>query len=193
MRGRVLDVGGKRKGKRGTFRPPLRAVEQWAYLNTDASTGPDYCCNAESIPLPDGSIDTIVMTELLEYLPRPKSVLRELYRISKTGAHVLVSTPLLHPIHGDHWADRARYAPVMLREMFEATGFNVCSIEPMGSVGAVIFDTLRVAFGYAGAKGGNRLLTRLLKATTEFFWWVDKISKKQKSHINTGYFSILTK
>lgn len=193
MRGRVLDVGGKRKGMRGTFRPPFKTVKQWAYLNTDASTGPDYCCNAESIPLPDGSIDTIVMTELLEYLPRPKRVLRELHRISKTGAHVFISTPLLNPIHGDHWADRARYTSVMLREMFEETGFKVRSIEPMGSVGAVIFDTLRVAFGYAYTNGGNRFFGRLLKATAAFFWWVDKITKMQKDYINTGYFSVLTK
>jgi len=193
MQGRVLDVGGKRKNRRGAFKPPAVGVKRWEYLNTDATTDPDYCCSAESIPLPDASIDTVVMAELLEYLPKPLEVLRELHRVTKLGAYVLISTPFLNPIHGDDWADRARYTPVMLRDMVEETGFNVCSIEPMGSVGAVIYDTLRVAFGYASAHGGNRFCTRLLKGTVPFFKWFDKKMKAQNRYINTGYFIVIKK
>ena len=66
MRGRVLDIGGRKIGKRGIFSPPLDRVDLWEYLNTDPLTKPDYCCNAEKIPLPDFSVDTVIMTELLE-------------------------------------------------------------------------------------------------------------------------------
>ncbi len=38
MRGRVLDIGGKKKNRRGRFRPPLQHTESWEYLNADPET-----------------------------------------------------------------------------------------------------------------------------------------------------------
>lgn len=193
MLGRVLDVGGKRAGRRGTFSPPSMGVDRWEYLNSDEATSPDYLTTAESIPLPDASIDTVVMTELLEYLANPIEVFCELYRVIKPGAYVIISTPFLNPIHGDDWADRARYTPIMLREMVTKTGFKICSIDPMGSVGAVLYDTLRVAFGYACENDGNKFFSRLLRGTAPIFRLIDKKMITQKRYINTGYFVIIKK
>ncbi len=193
MKGRVLDVGGKRVGKRGSFRPPMEAVQSWEYLNIDESTEPDYCCNAEEIPLPDESIDTVIMTELIEYLPDPKKVLSEIYRVTKDGCHVLISVPLLNPIHGDHWADRVRFTPVALREMAQESGFQLDTIEAMGSVGAVIYDVLRVSFGYADSDGNYTKCNKLLEKSRRFFSWFDKKTSQQKKYINTGYFMVMRK
>ena len=66
MKGRVLDVGGKKIDRRGTFIPPFDQVNSWEYLNSDEKTKPDYCCSAENIPLEDASVDTVIMTEVLE-------------------------------------------------------------------------------------------------------------------------------
>ena len=44
--GLVLDIGGKRNDKRGTFRPTDKGVE-WLYLNIDESTKPDFLSSAE--------------------------------------------------------------------------------------------------------------------------------------------------
>jgi len=103
----VLDLGGKKVGKRGSFMPPIESVKSWEYLNSDASTKPDYCCSADVIPLESGSIDTIIMTEVLEYLPNPKAVFIEMFRVLSRSGHVLFSVPFLHPVHGDSWSDRA--------------------------------------------------------------------------------------
>ena len=193
MKGRVLDVGGNRVGKRGSFRPPMEAVQSWEYLNTDESKGPDYCCQAEEIPLPDKSIDTVIMTELMEYLPNPEEVLSEIYRVTKDGCHVLISVPFLNPVHGDHWADRSRFTPVALREMAQEAGFQVDTIEAMGSVGAVIYDVLRVACGYAASDNSYARWNRLLEQGRGFFSWLDKKTGQQKKYINTGYFIVMRK
>ena len=193
MKGRVLDVGGKRVGKRGSFRPPMEAVQNWEYLNTDESTEPDYCCNAEAIPLSNETVDTIIMTELMEYLPEPKKVLSEIYRIAKNSCNIFISIPLLNPIHGDYWADCVRYTPVMLHEMAEETGFHIIKIEPMGSVGAVIYDILRVATSYGDESGGLRRFSSLLLKSRGLFRWIDKKTERQKKYINTGYFLIMSK
>ena len=193
MKGRVLDIGGKKTGKRGMFSPPIENVELWEYLNTDQSTNPDYCCDAEEIPLPDQSIDTVIMTELLEYLSEPKKVLSEIYRIAKDSCQVLISAPLLNPIHGDYMADRARYSTVMLRELAEETGFQIIKIETMGSVGAVVYDILRAAFGYTNIAGRYSKWGKLLYKSKGFFFWLDKILDHQKRYINTGYLMIIKK
>lgn len=77
MRGYVLDIGGKKDNKRGKFRPPLQQVTSWRCVNIDASTNPDFCCSAESIPLHDESIDGFLLCEVLEHLEHPEAVLKE--------------------------------------------------------------------------------------------------------------------
>jgi SAM-dependent methyltransferase len=193
MKGRVLDVGGKKIGRRGDFVPPLDQVESWKYLNTDEKSQPDYFCTAEDIPLEDASTDTVIMTEVLEYLPYPQKVFAEIYRILTDNGHVILSTPFLNPVHGDHWVDRARYTPVMLKEMIEEAGFKLKSLEPMGSTGAVIFDTLRVSFGYASASGNKLFLNTILRIFRPFFKLIDYLTVGQKKYINTGYFMVLKK
>ncbi len=193
MNGRVLDVGGKKTGRRGSFVPPLENVESWEYLNSDEATKPDYCCGAEKIPLENESVDTVIMTEVLEYLPEPKKVFSEIYRILSVKGHALVSVPFLNPVHGDHWADRARYTALMLKEIIEPVGFSISTLEPMGSVGAVLFDILRVAFSYAGEKKQRPIYTRVLGLSRLFFGWFDNIANSQTNYINTGYFLVIKK
>ena len=193
MKGRVLDIGGRKIGKRGTFRPPVEDVTSWEYVNTDLSTKPDYCCDAKAISLPDETADTVIMTELLEYLPEPTKVLSEIHRLLKKGGHVLISTPFLNPIHGDYWVDRTRYTSIKLREITEEAGFQVATIEKMGSVGAVIYDVLKVACGYAASDNNYSRWNRLLERCRGFFSWLDKKTVKQKKYINTGYFLVMRK
>jgi len=189
----VLDIGGNKIGKRGLFSPPKENIEFWEYLNIDQSTNPDYCCNADNIPLPDISIDTVIMTELLEYLPNPKKVMAEIYRVTKNGGNMLISVPFLNPLHGDYWIDRMRYTPVSLEEMANEKGFTVKKLEPMGSVGAVVYDILRAAFGYADKAGRHIKWGKLLDKSQRLFFLLDQIFESQKKYINTGYFFVIQK
>lgn len=193
MKGIVLDVGGKKIDRRGTFIPPLDQVNSWKYLNPDDKTKPDYCCSAENIPLEDESVDTVIMTEVLEYLTKPEIVISEIYRVLCENGHLIISTPFLNPIHGDYWSDRARYTPVMLKEKLEGTGFKLKSLEPMGSVGSVLYDILRVAFGYADERGKFGICGRILPRMRFFFSWLDRKMGTQRKYINSGYFLVLSK
>lgn len=196
MRGKVLDIGGKRENKRGQFRPILEKVESWQYLNPDATTKPDYYCKAENIPVEDGIIDTVIITEVLEYLEDPEKVLSEIYRILSPQGICLISTPLLIPIHGDHMFDRQRFTPLKLNEMFKKAGFDNIQIEPMGSLGAVLHDFFHVALGYAYSDQRSltcRIFRRCLHILEPFFWYLDEITKKQKQYLTTGYFIRLSK
>lgn len=51
------------------------------------------------IPLPDESVDLIIMTEVLEHLKNPLNALKEAYRILKDNGLLLLTTPMTWPIH----------------------------------------------------------------------------------------------
>ncbi len=196
MRGRVLDIGGRKVRHRGCFRPPVHQVDSWEYLNLDSSTQPDYCCDAAQIPIDDGIVDTIVMTEVLEYLERPESVLTEIYRLLSQNGVCIISVPFLHPVHGDWQSDRYRWTSVRLEELFRGAGFKEISIQPMGSVWAVLHDVLHVSWGYSHPNPNRmhiKILRKLLHWSTPLFEWLDTKTSVSDKYVNTGYFVVLKK
>lgn len=196
MRGKVLDIGGKKNKKRGYFRPPLDRVQSWEYLNCDPDTGPDYCCDAAQVPLEDGTFDTVVMTEVLEYLEKPEVVLSEAYRLLCQNGVCIISVPFLHPVHGDWQLDRHRWTSVKLEEACRNAGFEEILIQPMGSVWAVLHDVLHVSLGYSHPRANQihiKIFRKLLHWSTPFFWWLDGKAVVLKKYVNTGYFVVLKK
>lgn len=196
MSGRVLDIGGRRDNRRGCFRPPIKQVARWEYLNSDPDGQSDYCCDAAEIPLDDHSIDTVVMTEVLEYLDRPEQVLSEISRILKVGGVCILSVPFLNPVHGDWQCDRQRWTAIKLEQVCREASFTKIDIKPMGSIWSVLHDFLHVSFGYAHPKPNRiyvKVLRRLLRCSTPLFLWLDSKSERLKKYINTGYFATMKK
>jgi len=82
----------------------------------------------------------------------------------------------------------------MLREMAEETCFQIKKMEAMGSVGAVIYDILRVAIGYANEGGElTRFWNLSLRSSRGLFGWIENMTERQKKYINTGYFVVMFK
>jgi len=194
--GKVLDVGGKKNDKRGRFRPPLNAVESWEYLNTDASTKPDYCCSAEEIPIDGKKIDLILMAEVLEHLENPSKVLEEVCRVLKPSGQIVATMPFLYPIHADPY-DFQRWTPERIKLEFKKAGFTISKIEPMGSVFAVIYDLLFVSLGMASKNRKalkNRVVNKLIMPIIAwFFMRLDKAYMYKAERITTGYFIVAIK
>jgi len=189
--GKVLDVGGKKSDKRGGFRPPLNAVESWEYLNTDASTDPDYCCSAEKIPVDEKKFDLILMAEVLEHLENPSQVLDEACRVLKPSGQIVATMPFLYPIHADPY-DYQRWTPERIKLEFEKAGFTILKIDPMGSFFAVIYDLLFVSLGMASKNRRalkNRVINKFIMPIIAWtFMRLDKIYMYKAKRITTGYF-----
>lgn len=58
-----------------------------------------YVCSLDAIPVEDGRFDTVVMTQVLEHIPKPRDVLREISRVMKPGGQLWISAPLFYPEH----------------------------------------------------------------------------------------------
>jgi SAM-dependent methyltransferase len=196
MRGHVLDVGGRKINRRGRFTPPLDAVSSWKYLNPDPAAQPDHLGSADAIPLPDGSVDTVILTEVLEYLPDCGKALGEIRRVLAPGGVLILTVPFLAAIHGDPDWDRDRPTAVRIRELAATAGLVVSELREMGGLGAVLHDLFHVYLGYAA--GGSKALRlrfgrRALSALVPIFRWMDSGSSPQRRFIHTGYFAILRK
>ncbi len=74
------------------------------FLATDLRVLPtvDFTSDASALPLADGSVDLVLALELIEHVPEPATVLREIARVLRPGGTVILSVPSTVPRHDDH-------------------------------------------------------------------------------------------
>jgi len=88
-------------------------------------------CNCEHYPLPfnDNTIDEVYSSHFLEHIADPNAFLIDLMRIMKPGAEALIHVP--NHQYSQSWVSSHKWQPAMpyLRQMIEARGFQVISIE----------------------------------------------------------------
>lgn len=184
--GKIVDIGGKKRNKRGSFRPPLEQCESWEYVNIDKSTGPDYLCSADKIAVANDSFDFVIMTEVIEHLETPEAVIKECVRVLKKNSLLIISAPFLYPIHADP-TDLQRWTPEKIRKEWDLAGLNVERIEYMGGIIGVIFDLIAIYIDSAPQNLLTKAFRKILFLSTPFFLYLDSKSKA-KDRITTGFY-----
>jgi len=194
MQGDILDIGGKKDNKRGSFRPPMNQVRSWRYVNIDESTDPDYCCNAENIPLPNEAIDGFLLCEVLEHLERPEVVLQEAFRVLKLGGYGWITMPFLYQVHADPY-DYQRWTDAKLYQVLKTIGFTEAEINPMGGVFLVIHDLWYSSLCRSPQKSSvlNKVGFRIHWLSRHFFQMLDKHFHYTKSYMTTGWAVLIRK
>lgn len=97
----------------------------WDYSNLDIIG------NLLCIPLMDNACDIVICTQVLEHVPEPSIVLRELHRVMRRGGHLFVSVPQWWFQHQKPY-DYYRYTSFGLRYLLEQAGFEIAFIKPIG-------------------------------------------------------------
>lgn len=141
--GRILDVGcGYQPYRSLLLSAPSQATE---YIGLDLPDNiyrpPELAWDGQRIPLQDLSVDSVLLTEVLEHCPEPEAVLQEIARVLKPGGFMFLTVPFIWPIHTvPH--DEFRYTPFALRRLLERAGFPGPSIQATGGRHAVLALTL---------------------------------------------------
>jgi SAM-dependent methyltransferase len=113
------------------------AAKQYLGMDLDNSaiyteTNPDILWDGYTIPLADGMIDSVMITEVLEHCPYPAIVLKEVARVLKPKGKIVFSVPFLWPLHESPW-DLYRYTPFAIEALFKDAGLAVPVLETYGS------------------------------------------------------------
>lgn len=186
----VMDLGGKRENKRGTFQPSEQQARVWWYLNLDLSTSPNIFADVTHTPLKTGSVDCILCTEVLEHLPDPQACVDEIHRLLRNGGLVFASTPFFYPVHADPY-DFQRFTEDGLRYLFRS--FSSVEIFRMGGYAGVL--GLLVEIGIAGVEGNtsiHKFMRWAMKWVSRWLCHYDLIVFGKEStawqKFTTGYF-----
>jgi SAM-dependent methyltransferase len=129
---RVLDVGAGIGQYRSLFAHCDYRTQDFGLEPGTAGkyTPLDYESDITAIPVPDGSFDVVLCTEVLEHVPKPVAAVREMSRILRPGGRLLLSAPLGSHLHQEPYHFYGGYTPYWYRHFLPAVGCDVEAIEP---------------------------------------------------------------
>ena len=104
-----------------------------------------HVCSLDQIPVEDQRYDAVILTQVLEHLPDPKLVLKELNRVLKPGGKLYLTAPLFYPEHEQPY-DFFRYTQFSLDMLCKHAGFEIEEIDWLeGYFGTLSFQLEQAA------------------------------------------------
>jgi len=159
IRGRVLDIGCGTKPYRRLFPGATQYVGTETKRTFTPGNQADVTCFGEALPFRTTTFDAVVCTEVLEHVAEPSDFLREVERVMRPGAVLLLTTPQTWGLHEEPY-DFYRYTKYGLQYLFRKAGFEMIEVAPTtGTLGTV--GQRLSSFFYYRLGGRNRLLKPL--------------------------------
>lgn len=87
-----------------------------------------YVCDLENIPVDSDKYDLVLFTQVMEHLPNPEKVLKELNRVLRPGGELWLSTPLYYEEHEIPY-DFFRYTQYGLKHLLESNNYVLKQID----------------------------------------------------------------
>jgi SAM-dependent methyltransferase/uncharacterized protein YbaR (Trm112 family) len=148
----VLSVGG------GPGRENPRVIN----LNLEAFDSVDLVADATNLPLVDAAFDTVTANAIIEHLPNPGDLMREIHRVLKPGGYCQLMVPFLFPFHA-YPSDYQRYSD---RGVMEITrGFDPVRLEvltgPASACNVILREYLRILVPGGNSRAGRLILNGL--------------------------------
>src|SRR5687768_9225332 len=99
-----------------------------------------YVCDLAHIPVEDGRFDVVIFNQVMEHLPDPLSVLKELARVLKPGGRMICTAPLFYEEHEEPY-DFFRYTQFAWRHLIREAGLTLERLDWMeGYMGTVAYQ-----------------------------------------------------
>ncbi len=100
----------------------------------------DYECDLTSVlPFDDGAFDTVLLSDVLEHVPQPEHLCKEMARVLSPGGRVIINVPFYYWLH-EHPHDYYRYTEFALRRFIEIAGLSLLELRAIGGAPEIMAD-----------------------------------------------------
>jgi SAM-dependent methyltransferase len=141
--GRLLDLG---CGKVPLYALYAPLVSQVTCVDWAPGEHIDECCDlAQPLPFASASFDTIVLSDVLEHVPEPDLLWREMTRTLAPGGHVIMNVPFYYSVHA-HPHDYYRYTNFALERFVRNNGLELVCLTAFGGLPEIVADLFAKAF-----------------------------------------------
>lgn len=154
----------------------------------------DFECDlTKDLPFENGQFDTIILSDVLEHIPRPEYLWKEMFRILAGGGKILMNVPFYYWLH-EPPHDYYRYTEYSLRRFAESEGLKVLVLEPIGGAPEILADILAKnllkipRIGRTLSIGIQYLTYKFIRTSLG-----ERISKKTSKVFPFGYFMVVEK
>lgn len=100
----------------------------------------DFECDLTKVlPFTDREFDTIIISDVLEHVPQPEHLWREMSRILSGDGKIIMSVPFYYWLH-EQPHDYYRYTEFALRRFVESSGLRLIQLNSIGGAPEIMAD-----------------------------------------------------
>jgi SAM-dependent methyltransferase len=111
----------------------------------------------QTLPLESAGFDTVLLTDVLEHIPEPAALMREIGRLLRPSGTLILGVPFFYGIHEEPY-DYYRYTEFALRRFCDLNGLAVAELEPYGGLPEIVFDLVSRAIDFLPARLSGALI-----------------------------------
>lgn len=194
-RGRLIDLGCGDVPLYAAYKSLVTDVVCVDWQNTPhKSIYLDHECDlSRSLPFAAGVFDTIILSDVLEHVPEPEQLWREMARILAPGGKLLLNVPFYYCVHeAPH--DYYRYTEFALRRFAALAGLEIVLLQPVGGSPEILADFTSKHLQFVPLIG--RPLAAAVQGATRVFVRTAigrKLSERTAGAFPLGYFLVAGK
>jgi SAM-dependent methyltransferase len=142
-RGRLLDLGCGNVPLFGLYREMVDEVIciDWPASRHQKQHIDVFADLTLPLPLNDSSFDTILLSDVLEHIPNPENLVREIARLLRPGGATVIGVPFLYWIH-ETPHDYNRYTRYQLERLLTKAGLEITELVEVGGSPEVLADIM---------------------------------------------------
>jgi SAM-dependent methyltransferase len=190
--GRLLDLGCGKAPLYGVYKDLVTEVtcvdwgnslHQTDHLDKEADL-------TQPIQFPNEAFDTIVLSDVLEHIPVPLDLCREISRLLSPGGKLIMNVPFYYPLH-ETPHDFYRYTEFALRRFMECSEMRILQLDPVGGAVEIVSDV--ISKNLMRLPVGGFFAARVMQGAS---WWFARsrlgarLSQKTSSQFPLGYFMV---
>jgi SAM-dependent methyltransferase len=186
--GRLLDLGCGKVPLYAAYAPFVAEITcvDWA----EGAHIDQTCDLSQPLPFADAAFDTIVLSDVLEHVPDPALLWREMARVLAPGGKLVMNVPFYYSVHA-HPHDYYRYTNFALERFVTLNALEVICLLPVGGLIEIVADLFAKAFSKLPRIGPPlAMLTQWVVGAFGRTPLGARVARVSSKHFPFGYFMI---